>query len=149
MGTFDGDITKVGSNVFAGIKLYPPLGFDPWPKDEPNEMKKVKYLYALCQDKQIPITAHCNDGGFALDKQSREYSNPDRWRQVLGAFRLLKLNLAHLGNQWKWLKVLPRHGWRDTVIELVCTFNNVYTDISCLAFDDDFYVELNRTTRGR
>jgi hypothetical protein len=144
MGTFDGDITRVGSNVFAGIKLYPPMGFDPWPKDEPNEMKKVKYLYALCQDKQIPITAHCNDGGFALDKHSREYSNPERWRQVLGAFRLLKLNLAHLGNQGKLLKILPWHGWRDTVVELIGTFNNVYTDISCLAFDDDFYVELNK-----
>ncbi|HOU95856.1 MAG TPA: hypothetical protein PLN06_04440, partial [Bacteroidales bacterium] len=31
------------SYIFAGIKLYPPLGFDPWPEDEPDELDKVKF----------------------------------------------------------------------------------------------------------
>ena len=36
MGRFDGNIDEGAdrSHYFAGIKLYPPLGFDPWP-DEP------------------------------------------------------------------------------------------------------------------
>jgi hypothetical protein len=146
MGTFDGAIERVGSNVFAGIKLYPPLGFDPWPEDESGEsgeMEKVKYLYSLCEERHIPVTAHCNDGGFAIDRHSKKYSNPDKWRQVLGQFPQLKLNLAHFGNQGKLLFVIPRHGWCETVIDLIHTHDNVYTDISCLAFDDHFYGELN------
>ncbi|MCK4826153.1 amidohydrolase, partial [bacterium] len=42
MGEFDGNIEHLGSNFFAGIKVYPPLGFDPWP-DNKEELEKVKY----------------------------------------------------------------------------------------------------------
>lgn len=142
MGTFDGVIEKVGSNVFAGIKLYPPLGFDPWP-GEGEEKEKVKGLYKLCQEKEIPITAHCSDGGFAVDDNAKEYTNPEKWREVLGEYPKLKLNLAHFGKQGDVIGFIPRHAWRKTVIDLILSHDNVYTDISCLAFDDDFYKDLN------
>lgn len=31
LGRFDGNIENLGNHTFAGIKVYPPLGFDPWP----------------------------------------------------------------------------------------------------------------------
>jgi hypothetical protein len=147
MGTFDGAIEKVGSNVFAGVKLYPPLGFDPWPAGDEEELAKVRMLYRLCEEKQIPITAHCSDGGFSVDDKAHEYTNPEKWRQVLGAFPRLKLNLAHFGKQGDTVGI-PHHKWRKTVIELVLGHENVYTDISCLAFDDDFYHELDELLGG-
>lgn len=148
MGTFDGTIENVGSNVFAGIKLYPPLGFDPWPDEETEEMKKVKFLYSLCQEKGIPITAHCNEGGFSVDDDAKKFTNPEKWRQVLGEFPQLKLNLAHFGKQEKTLIIVPHHEWREHIIDLILTHDNVYTDISCLAFDDDFYHKLDLLLGG-
>ncbi len=63
MGNFDGEIESIGSNVFAGIKVYPPFGFDPWPDDE-YEKQKVEILYDCCIKNGIPITTHCSTGGF-------------------------------------------------------------------------------------
>ncbi len=139
MGTFGGDISKVGSNVFAGIKLYPPLGFDPWPQGDAKQMEKVNNLYSLCQEKQIPITVHCSDGGFATVDNAQDLTNPVKWEQVLNVYPQLKLNLAHFGNQGDFLGIIHRHEWRKKVIDLVLSYDHVCTDISCLAFDDDFY----------
>lgn len=139
---FRNAIRDVKSNVFAGIKVYPPLGFDPWPVAEPEEMEKVRVLYELCQKKRVPITAHCNDGGFAVVDNAQELTNPVKWEQVLSAYPDLKLNLAHFGKQENFLGLLNRHEWREKVIELIFRHDNVYTDISCLAFDDEFYGDL-------
>jgi hypothetical protein len=139
MGKFDGVLKNVGSNVFAGVKLYPPLGFDPWPDGKPDEMKKIIYMYDLCVSKQIPVTIHCSDGGFIACAESADYTNPLKWREVLHRFPGLKLNLAHFGNQGK---IFAGDSWRETVIELIIAYDNVYTDISCLGFDEGFYGKL-------
>jgi predicted TIM-barrel fold metal-dependent hydrolase len=135
---------RMGDNIYAGIKLYPPLGFDPWPEQENEELDKVNFLYSLCQAKQIPITVHCSDGGFITSNRSEEYTNPERWRKALITYPKLKLNLAHFGNQGKTLGVFSKDAWRQTVIELIVSYENVYTDISCLAFNDDFYEQLKK-----
>jgi predicted TIM-barrel fold metal-dependent hydrolase len=139
MGAFDGAIENVGSNVFAGIKLYPPMGFDPWPDGIDEKMKNVEALYNLCEEKKIPITAHCSDGGFAVADNATDYTNPEKWRQVLVRHPGLKLNLAHFGKQGNVMGFIHRHEWRETVVDLILSHDDVYTDISCLAFDEDFY----------
>jgi hypothetical protein len=150
MGTFSGvvnnvenfrdAISNVKSNMFAGIKVYPPLGFDPWP-DETAELAKVEFLYKFCQDRRVPITAHCNDGGFATVDNAQELTNPEKWEQVLNEYPQLKLNLAHLGKQEKFFGLIHPHEWRKKVITLVNSFEHVYADISCLAFDEEFYTD--------
>jgi predicted TIM-barrel fold metal-dependent hydrolase len=134
-------IHSVQSNMFGGIKVYPPLGFDPWPS-EAAELAKVRTLYRFCQEKQIPITAHCSDGGFVTVDNAKELSSPDKWEQVLNEFQLLKLNFAHFGNQEEFFGLIHPHAWRNKIIKLAKYFDHVYTDISCLAFDDDFYEDL-------
>ncbi|MBJ6724615.1 amidohydrolase family protein [Geomesophilobacter sediminis] len=138
----------VGSNVFAGIKLYPPLGFDPWPRGSEKEFEKVRWLYQFCQDKQIPITAHCNDGGFQTVDNAAELTNPEKWEKVLEQFEDLKLNLAHFGRQEKFLGLIHPHEWRETITRLILMYPNVYTDISCLAFADEFYGDLAEVVRN-
>ncbi|NVN99404.1 MAG: amidohydrolase [Geobacteraceae bacterium] len=142
LGKFDGDLAAMGSNFFAGIKLYPPIGFDPWP-DQSDKREKVEALYSFCCDKNIPVTTHCNDGGFVLVKDAEDFTNPARWEQVLEKYPRLKLNFAHLGSQSKKdYFFIKRHDWRDRIIALMGRFPNVHADISYVAQSDAYYQEL-------
>ncbi len=143
MENFTGGIDEVPDNLFAGIKLYPPLDFDPWPEGDRKKKAKAEELYAFCESRQIPITAHCSDVGFTVAKKADAYTNPKKWRKVLKNYGGLKLNLAHLGHQQNQLLFIPHHEWRDTIIKLILGHDRVYTDISCLAFDEDFYKRLD------
>ena len=142
LGTFNGNIATMGSNYFAGIKLYPPIGFDPWPV-RTEEKKKVEALYSFCIAHDIPVTVHCSDGGFILDKRNAEvFTSPWRWDMVLAQSRFssLKLNFAHFGNQSKKkYLIMPRYDWRDKIVQLMKCYPNVHTDFSYIAQDDGYY----------
>ena len=139
MAEFDGDIENLGSNNFFGIKLYPPLGFDPSPTDE-----KVAYLYSFCSEKQIPITIHCSDGGFTVDKNAKKYTDPSNWENILKdeQYSKLKINFAHFGKQGKRLVFFPQKKWKKKILELIMQYPNVYTDFSCIAAKEDYYKSL-------
>jgi len=115
--------------LFAGIKLYPPLGFDPWPENEPRELEKVRFLYSECIRKNLPVTVHCSDGGYITAPSAMKLTDPSAgWKKVLSQteFRKLKINFAHLGTQ--------RNGktdWQNTILELMTPDRNVYTDCAC------------------
>jgi len=86
-----------------GVKLYPPLGFNPWPIDDEAEMEKVRFIYQLCESKQIPITTHCDDQGFRTisTKSAWEYSAPRTWSKVLDEYPDLIIDFAHYGKQYR------------------------------------------------
>ncbi len=146
--TFNGNIESLGSYAFAGIKVYPPLGFNPWPEDGDGykddeeierELEKVRYLYAFCIQHNIPLTAHCNPNGFLVDKKYSKFASPAKWAKVLAQqeFKQLRLNLAHFGGA-------ERDDWRDQIADLVLKYDNVYTDISYQGVDKKIYVKLKR-----
>ncbi len=123
-------------HAFAGIKVYPQLGFDPFPEDDSWEFEKVKYLYKYCIDKRIPITTHCSDGGYKTDDND-ELTSPSKWKKVLEykykdeegkeiKFENLTLNFAHFGSQKN-----GKTEWKKSIIELIKKYDNIYTDISC------------------
>lgn len=126
MGSFNGNIDDPAVNYnyfFAGIKVYPALGFDPWPEDK-IEKRKVKYLYSVCSKKNIPIISHGSLGGFQVinKKTSIEYTF-NKWNPVIAEFSALKLNIAHFGAfHYKWAK---------KIFHLMKSGKNVYTDFSC------------------
>ncbi len=140
---FNGDIASINPNIFLGIKVYPPLGFNPWPENEKAELKKVETLYKFCVEKNIPITAHCSDSGFAYD-YSEDYSNPDNWEKVLNSYKNLKINFAHFGGQTsrKWL-LIKNNSWHEKIIEYLEKYTNVYTDIACCGISSEYYIELD------
>lgn len=138
MGEFTGNIETIGSNFFAGIKVYPPLGYDPWPEDT-EERKKVEKIYDYCCEKKIPVTTHCSDGGFKVVDKAREFTAPQKWRNVLERYPELKINFAHFAKQQNVLKLFPRRKWQKALLKMVSDYPNVYTDFSCNAFDDKYY----------
>lgn len=144
--TFNGNIESLGSYAFAGIKVYPPLGFNPWPEgtdgyadaeEVERELEKVRYLYGFCISHNIPLTAHCNPNGFLVDKRYSKFASPAKWSKVLAQseFKQLRLNLAHFGGA-------ERDDWRDQIADLVLQYENVYTDISYQGVDKKSYTKL-------
>lgn len=131
MGRFDANIDEGGdrSHFFAGIKLYPPLGFDPCP-DEDGEFRKVDLLYRFCEARQIPITVHCSDNGFQTVRKSRLalYTSPVRWEKVLASYRL-KINFAHLGKRYV-LHLFPDGEWEGTILGYIDRYDGVYADFA-------------------
>ena len=136
MGTFKEE-TKNKSYSCAGIKVYPPLGFDPWPAaDSPQkghesnkekekrkkEQDKVNYLYEFCVEKGVPITAHCNDSGFMADNVPIEkFTEPGRWKEVVKMYPELRLNLAHFGRQDRYCaKMRNWHALENALVEGRC-----------------------------
>lgn len=123
--------------LFAGIKLYPPLGFDPWPENNEDELKKVKYLYKMCIEKKLPIITHCSDAGFVADTNHELYTNPaKRWKKVIEneAYKDLKIDFAHLGSEGD-----EKTEWLETIKSYMKIHKNIYGDISCNASKKDYY----------
>jgi len=140
---FDGNIDGITSNYFAGIKVYPPMGFDPWPAKDPAELEKVKFLYWLCESKNIPVTSHCNDEGFAIlpENEALGYTSPDAWACVLKAHPKLKLNLAHFGHQ---SGATPLNEWSRKICELIYKYDGVYSDFAFNGVYPDYYETMKR-----
>ncbi len=139
MGKFNGNIDdkKTDYNYFfAGIKVYPPLGFDPMP-DDPIECKKVRYMYDMCIKKNIPITTHGAEGGFQVieNRLIKKYVYYN-WEKVLDdeKYKSLKINFAHFGNfKYKYAKY---------IFKLILNHDNVYTDFSYKCFKKNDYKKL-------
>ena len=125
---------------YAGIKVYPPLGFDPWPSNE-KENDKAKYLYEYCINKNIPMTSHCSDGGFVIDSKeiAKKNTNPEKWKNVLNNYPELKLNFAHDGIH-SGNKV--DNAWAKAILKFIVEGKNVYFDLSFNGVEKDYYHRL-------
>jgi len=150
-------------HAFAGIKLYPQLGFDPYPdgetkvaaindiqnlieKEQYSEeeckaldtpLNRVCFLYQYCIDKRIPITTHCSDGGYKTGDNDKLTSPLTKWKKVLNDYPDLTLNFAHFGHQAD-----KKREWRDEIIRLAEKYPNIYTDISCNDMSEKYYKDL-------
>ena len=163
----------IRSNFFSGIKVYPPLGFDPYPLETPDKKKLEKaksqeerefleenalnvwvnthFLYQYCIKKNIPMTTHCSDGGFVImdEDWSRERANPEFWMGVLNFYPELKLNFGHFGIQVRSEKDSWGR-WNSFIIDMILNDDcpNVYADISDLGATTKKYDELGKAIKG-
>jgi hypothetical protein len=133
--------TPGGGCLFSGIKLYPPLGFDPWP--EPGEEReKVELLFGFCEKRGIPITTHCDDHGFRVvsREEAFAFTAPSRYRAVLERFPALRIDFAHFGRQYTTNLMRPAPTeWFDEIIGLIDAYPNVYTDLSFNGVEPAYY----------
>ncbi|MCK9461235.1 MAG: amidohydrolase [Proteobacteria bacterium] len=130
--------------LFSGIKLYPPLGFDPWP--EPGEdREKVEILYGFCERRGIPITTHCDDHGFRVVsmKEAFELTAPSRYLPALERFPELRIDFAHFGRQYTTaFRRPPPTEWFEAIVGLIDEYPNVYADISFNGVEPEYYERL-------
>lgn len=112
----------------VGLKLYP--GYEPfYPSDE-----KLKPLYRLAAETNVPVMIHCGDTYNPHGKL--KFSHPMNIDEVAVDNPDVKFLICHLGNPWI----------RDTM-EIIYKNANVYTDISGLVlgnFSDRFEKFMHR-----
>ena len=140
-----------------GIKIYPPLGFQPWP-DNRKELEKNRYLYAFCEKHRIPIITHTDDQGFrgVSADDAWAYTDPEAWRTVLENYPELIIDFAHFGKQYAIaarskmqsisarLRHHPDSPWFYSIISLMKDFPGVYADVSFSGCNPSFYDELTQ-----
>lgn len=142
-----------GGGGFYGLKLYPPLGMDPWPAQDAGELEKVRLVYGFCASRRIPIVTHCDNQGFRAvpPRTAAAYSSPVSWRPVLEAYPDLVVDFAHFGYQYglpayvqsKLPLSLPMQGqWFDEIVGLMERYPGVYADLSWTGSVPSFYKRL-------
>ncbi|MBN1756960.1 MAG: amidohydrolase family protein [Chitinispirillaceae bacterium] len=145
---------------FAGVKLYPALGF--YPFDE-----RLYDLYSYCQNHAIPVMTHCSaigihfnypvtremlvhpKTGAQLRKRKKAafaevYSHPENYAYVLDRFPELKLCFSHLGGSKEWHAYLATRwdetqpvSWLKVITDLIRNdrYPNLYGDIAYVVND--------------
>ena len=150
---------------FAGIKLYPALGYYPFDG-------RLANMYAYAEELRIPIIAHCSRGGiyyrgkitdgmlghpkdptWKLGRKPNSqfcahFTDPRNYRYLLADFQKLKICLAHFGGDAEWERYLagdePGTGdecWVSAILELMTDerYPNVYADVSYVMHDERFH----------
>ena len=138
-----GDFNEVSpiAGRFAGVKVYPPLGFDPWP-EEGSEREKVELLWSFCESRDIPVVTHCDDQGFRVVSIEEAWRNtsPARWEPALRAHPSLRLDFAHFGAQYSHpIGRSASTEWVDRIVRLMVDFPKVYADFSFDGTEPEYY----------
>ncbi|MGA2547849.1 MAG: amidohydrolase family protein [Rectinemataceae bacterium] len=139
MGDYDAASPVRGR--FAGVKVYPPLGFDPWPEGG-VEREKVELLWSFCERLDLPVVTHCDDQGFRVVsiEESWRFSSPLQWEAVLRSFPDLRLDFAHFGAQYSHPIGRPiSTEWTDRIVRLMVDFPKVYADFSFDGTEAEYY----------
>ena len=152
----------VPDKPFYGIKLYPPLGFNPLPEDK-EEQEKVFYLYEYCSYYKIPLVTHCDDQGFRGVQTGKawEYTSPGTWGKVLERYPGLVIDFAHFGKQYaltslagpegaaRRIRRLPDSPWFYKILSLMEEYPGVYADLSFSGSERSFHRELYAALQER
>jgi predicted TIM-barrel fold metal-dependent hydrolase len=130
-------ISELEQGKLLGIKLYPPIGFNPCPKKIPT---KYKEFYSWCCEQDIPLTVHCQKGSYSAGKEKKnldDNTTPKNWKRLLeqSDFTKLRINFAHLGGEtgtddmFEPFRV-DKESWTYTIIKLLKEYPNTYADIA-------------------
>ncbi|MEZ0579260.1 amidohydrolase family protein [Nocardioides sp. MH1] len=112
---------------FAGVKMYPPMGFSPLGNDEPEIDGILDDLYSWCETEDVPITVHCNKTQGASNASNDERSDPAVWATVLDKHPGLHLNLGHFGG----VRRTANKPFWPTEIARLARFDHLYADLGC------------------
>lgn len=133
----------VEEKSFKGIKLYPPLGYDP---RDPQLMPVYEYAERM----NIPVMVHCSRGGVRNKKITAEHAahlaDPDNYIPILEKFPKLRICLGHCGGDADWQRYLDdpwdentphsAKSWLAKIMEHIRSgkYPNLYADISYTIF---------------
>jgi predicted TIM-barrel fold metal-dependent hydrolase len=131
---------------FRGIKLYPPLGYDP-------DDAKLRPLYEYAEQRRVPVLTHCSRRGVKSrgefsDAQLDGFTDPDRYLPILDRHPELRLCLAHFGGDQEWDRYLAdgRGGssWLAKILAMLRSesYPNLWTDIAYTLVAEDRFLDL-------
>ena len=114
-------IDKMG---FVGVKLYPSLGY-------PIASEEMADVVDFCATRNLPITMHCNHGGFSADDESVTFCDPEHWVDHLARQPDTRISFAHFGGIEGLFSDSPADTeWTDHIVQLMGEFDNVFADLS-------------------
>jgi hypothetical protein len=152
----EGFSKKVQPGKAIGIKLYPPLGFNPCPERLPNAYLE---FYSWCVDMDIPLAVHCQESSFCVTPQQNAQANhcthPRNWERLFSNhphLAPLRINFGHFGGECQIAKLvtygdnntpvaIDPNSWSYSIIRLLKNHPNTYADLA--AFDYSQYDCLN------
>ncbi|MDZ4200452.1 MAG: amidohydrolase family protein [Kiritimatiellia bacterium] len=120
----------VGQLGFVGVKLYPSLGY---PLDSPD----MRRVYDYCLEKELPITLHCNGGGFTpANAEYWKHADPSELETLLRSdprYRALRICFGHFGGDDVLADGYPFADkcWTAAIVNLMkAPESHVYADVS-------------------
>ncbi len=147
------DIEAIENGTILGIKLYPPIGFSPYPADL-NLRPIYSEFFRRVSEKGVPVTVHCQsfDSGSYRPGDVTEanvdiYTDPRNWLAVLKTHKHLKINFAHFGGDVIFRNTFfkasqpyacepKKDTWVWNIIELLKKYPRTYADVSAFDFKD-------------
>ncbi len=151
----DSGFSNIENGKALGIKLYPPIGFNPCPRGKPKVLARYKEFYEWCLDEDIPIAVHCQTGSYSATRKKRQINHDthaSNWLRLFeswgkGALQSdkditkLRINFAHFGGEdgledmldWWRPGGIQKGTWTYILCQMLMTYPNAYADIS--AFD--------------
>jgi len=153
-----GEKGKVANGDFVGIKLYPSLGFDAFPKNK-GAQEAVLAVYRLFSNRGLPVTVHCQAAGMELLKDGGNLGNPKKWQKALEKVSALRINFAHFGGEDGVKEMIPFEdrpeegpgsagrprqyrktpsldSWTGRIVQMLKRYENTYADLSAFNFTD-------------
>jgi predicted TIM-barrel fold metal-dependent hydrolase len=128
---------------FAGVKVYPEMGWNPYHNTPANAgtAERAKALDAIlddffgwCADDEVPVTTHCNHSNYPdQNSTAANYGSPESWLSVLAARPRLRLNLGHFGGAHDDPKA---YTWTWTIAAGMAKYDGLYADVGCHHADD-------------
>lgn len=131
-GFVDKAIAALDEGGFVGVKLYPSLGHS---LDAPGMDAVLRH----CDGNAIPITMHCNHGGFKKDDASTGECSPLKWGLgnagdgYLDLYPKLKICFAHFGGGENFAdpNMLTGSSWTRHILALMEAYpRRVFADVA-------------------
>lgn len=149
-GVFEKAKGWIENDGFAGIKLYPNLGYMP---THPELMK----VFKVAEEKDVPVLTHCSTGGVRYhgmsQAQAAAFGHPSNYIPILKAYPNLRICLAHFGGIDEWQNYLNgemkdlngQDNWVWSIYRMMTSgdYPNLYTDISYTMWAGDDSVTIH------
>lgn len=125
--------TALEEEGFAGVKLYPSLGYE-------MGSDALRRVLAKAAELDAPLLSHTSPGGFYKDEASRAFSSPEPWGELLDEIPGFRICFAHFGGTSNLTQeAIPQpsaddalSGWAHGILELMRGEHGgrVFTDIA-------------------
>lgn len=147
---------------FAGIKIYPSLGYFPYDA-------RLMPMWEYAEKNDIPVISHCSpynptyNRGWPyeikamlsgskipldIDTRNRKrlcsnFSNPLNFPFIMDDFKKVRICLAHFGSEYHWRRFLDypedKDSWFILIKDLMDKYKNLYSDISYTLNNYEFF----------